>query len=178
MNIKIIGKDLVATDSIKDYIEKKCERISKYFENEIDIQATIKSEGVGQVAEIKVYIDGEIYIAVTESKDLYASIDKDIDIIEGQIRKSKTKKDKQNMTESIRVKESIMFNQESKEVEDEILKTLYYDIKPMTPEDAKLVLSQKVQNQFLTFINLNTGKVNVVFRLKDKKNFGLVEPEA
>ena len=28
--------------------------------------------------------------AVTETKDLYASIDKDIDILEGQIRKQKT----------------------------------------------------------------------------------------
>ena len=32
--------------------------------------------------------------AVTEDKDLYASIDKDIDILEGQIRKFKTKKEK------------------------------------------------------------------------------------
>ena len=48
---------------------------------------------------------GETFRAVTASSDLYASIDKDVDILEGQIRKMKTKKDKQNMTESIRLKE-------------------------------------------------------------------------
>lgn len=47
-----------------------------------------------QVAEMRVYVNSDIYIAVTESKDLYASIDKDIDILEGQIRKAKLK-DKQ-----------------------------------------------------------------------------------
>lgn len=178
MNIKIIGKDLETTDAIKDYIEKKCERIAKYSDTEIEAQVTIKSEGIHQVAEMRIYINGDIYIAVTESKDLYASIDKDIDIIEGQIRKTKTKKDKQNMTESIRLKETIMFDEENHEVENEILKTLYYDIKPISPEDAKLILSGKPQNQFLTFINVDTGKVNVIFKLKNGKNFGLVEPEA
>ena len=48
-----------------------------------------------------------VFRAVTGSKDLYASIDKNIDIVEGQIRKMKTKKDKQNMTESIRLKETV-----------------------------------------------------------------------
>ena len=73
MNIKIIGKDITATDSIKAYIEKKCERISKYFDSELDVQVTIKSEGVKQVAEMRVYVNGDIYIAATESKDLYRS---------------------------------------------------------------------------------------------------------
>lgn len=178
MNIKITGKELTTTDSIRAYIEKKCERISKYFETELDVQVTIKSEGVHQVAEMRVYVNSDIYIAVTESKDLYASIDKDIDILEGQIRKAKTKKDKQNMNETIRVQENITLNSENHQIESEILKTIYYDIKPMTAEDAKLVLSDKPQNLFLTFINVDTGKVNVIFKLKDGKNFGIVEPEA
>ena len=109
---------------------------------------------------------------------MYASIDKDIDILEGQIRKMKTKKDKQNMTESIRMKEAVASSEEVHEIEDEIIKTIYYDIKPMAPEDAKLELQGKPKNNFLVFINIDTGKVNVIYRLKDSKNFGLVEPEA
>ena len=54
---------------------------------------------------MQVSVMGESFRAVTASKDLYASIDKNMDILEGQIRKMKTKKDKQNMTESIRLKE-------------------------------------------------------------------------
>ena len=115
--------------------------------------------------------------AVTAHKDLYASIDKDVDILEGQIRKMKTKKDKQNMTESIRLKENVKEESVS-EVSDEIIKVLYYDIKPMTPEDAKLKLQEQPQNKFLAFIDIDTGKTNVIYRLKDSKNFGIVEPEA
>ncbi len=178
MNIKITGKDLKATESIKDYIERKMERLVKYFGEEFEVLATIKTEGNEQVAELSVKSEAENFRAVTAHRDLYASIDKDIDILEGQIRKMKTKKDKQNMTESIRMKEAVMNSEATHEIEDEIIKTIYYNIKPMATEDAKLELQGKPKNNFLVFINIDTGKVNVIYRLKDSKNFGLVEPEA
>lgn len=177
MKIKITGKDLKATDAIKEYLEKKCERLQKYSEDEIDVQVTIKTEGINQVAELHASINGDVYRAVTENKDLYASIDKDIDIIEGQIRKTKAKKEKMNMSGSIKLKEDIRFNAEDHKVENEILKTSYYETKPMSAEDAKMVLSERVKDNFLVFVNIDTEKVNVIFKLKDGKNFGLVEPE-
>lgn len=177
MNIKITSKELEATEAIKDYIEKKAERLVKYFGEDFDLNATIKTEGSDQVAEISVKADSSDFRAVTAHRDLYASIDKDIDILEGQIRKMKTKKDKQNMTESIRMKEAVTASNEEHEIENEIIKTIYYEIKPMAPEDAKLELQDKPKNNFLVFINIETQKVNVIYRLKDGKNFGLVEPE-
>ena len=177
MNIKITSKELVATEAIKDYIERKSERLAKYFGEEFDVNVTIKTEGNDQVAEMSVKAESGDFRAVTAHKDLYASIDKDIDILEGQIRKMKTKKDKQNMTDSIRVKE-MAHVEANAEVSNEIVKVLYYDIKPMTPEDAKLKLQEQPQNKFLAFIDIDTGKTNVIYRLKDNKNFGLVEPEA
>lgn len=177
MNIKITSKELTATEAIKDYIEKKSERLVKYFGEDFDVNATIKTEGNEQVAEMSIKSDTGDFRAVTAHRDLYASIDKDIDILEGQIRKMKTKKDKQNMTDSIRAKE-IAREEAVAEVSDEIIKVLYYDIKPMTPEDAKLKLQDEPQNKFLAFIDIDTGKTNVIYRLKDNKNFGIVEPEA
>lgn len=178
MNVKVTGKDMKVTEAINDYAEKKLERIEKYFEGEdINATVTIKAEKSLQVAEIQVNTKFDLFRAVTEHSDLYAAIDKDIDILEGQIRKYKTKKDKMNRDDSLRIKESL-FIEEAKPVEDEILKTLYYEIKPMAPEDAKLKLQERPGNNFYTFINVDTGKVNVIFRLKDSKNYGLVEPEA
>lgn len=176
MNIKIVSKDLTATEAIKDYIGKKSERISKIFWWRFCVTATIKTEGGLQVAEMEVKTPTDRFRATTEHKDLYASIDKGIDILEGQIRKMKTKKDQQNMTDSIRIKE--MAHSEEAVVEGEIIKTIYYDIKPLSPEDAKLKLEERPQDKFLTFINVETGKVNVIYRLKDNSNFGLIEPEA
>ena len=64
------------------------------------------------------------------------------------------------------------------EIKDEIIKTSYYEIKPMLPEDAVLKLKEQPTHNFLVFINVETGKVNAIHKLKDGKNYGLVEPEA
>ena len=176
MNIKITGKDLKATEAIKDYIERKMERLEKYYETEdLDIQVMIRLERELQIAEISVSYKGDSHRAVAESKDLYASIDKDIDILERQIRKAKTKKERMNKDESLRVKE---IAPEVHEIEGEVIKTTYYEIKPMSIEDAKLALEERKTSQFLAFIDIDTNKVNVIYRLKDGKNFGLSEPEA
>ena len=178
MNIKITGKELKATEAIKDYIERKMERLEKYFGEDFDVLATIKTEGNDQIAEIEVDSSNESFRASTAHKDLYASIDKDVDVLEGQIRKAKTKKEKLNKEDSIRLKDIVNGEVNKNEVEDEILKVQYYEIKPMAPEDAKLKLQDRPRDLFLTFINIETGKVNVIFKLKDGKNYGIVEPEA
>lgn len=175
MKIKITGKELKITEAINDYVERKLDRIDKYFE-ESEAEVTLRTEKKTQIAEIYVTAGGEKYRAVTEDKDMYASIDKDIDILEGQIRKAKTKKEKMMKDASIKTME-IGINTE-KEIKDEIIKTSYYEIKPMLPEDAVLKLQEKPSNNFLAFINVETGKVNVVHKLKDGKNYGIVEPEA
>ena len=174
MQIKITGKELKVTEAINDYVERKMERIEKYFEN-AEADVTIKVEKNLQIAEIKVSANGEVFRAVTEDKDLYASIDKDIDILEGQIRKAKTKKERMLKDSTLKV---LDFEVPVQEVSDEILKTAYYEIKPMTPEDAKLKLQERPTQMFLTFVNVENGKVNVIHRLKDNKNYGLIEPEA
>ena len=63
-------------------------------------------------------------------------------------------------------------------MENEVIKTLYYDIKPISIEDAKIKLEEKTGNIFLPFVNVDTGKVNIIFKLKDTNNYGIVEPEA
>ena len=174
MVIKITGKELKITDAINDYVESKMERIEKYFDN-AEAEVIAKVEKNTQIAEIKVLANGETFRAVTEDKDLYASIDKDIDILEGQIRKSKTKREKMQKESSLK---ELNAQKVVHEVEDEILKIEYYEIKPMTPEDAKLKLEERPNQMFLTFVNQESGKVNVIHKLKDGKNFGLIEPEA
>ena len=174
MKIKITGKELKITDAINDYVEKKLDRIDKYFEN-AEADVTLKTEKNEQIAEICVIANGERYRAVTEDKDMYASIDKDIDILEGQIRKAKTKREKMMREGSIKTME--VSNDHVAEISNEIIKTSYYEIKPITPEDAVLKLQEIPSHNFLTFINVETGKVNVIHKLKDGKNYGLIEPE-
>ena len=64
------------------------------------------------------------------------------------------------------------------EIVNEILKYGYYEIKPLAQEDAILKLQERPTHNFLPFIDIETGKVCVIYKLKDGKNYGIVEPEA
>ncbi len=174
MEIKVLGKEIKVTEAINDYVERKLDRIDKYFEDS-SAEVTIRAERNEQIAEVVVTANGETYRAESEEKDLYASIDKVIDILEGQIRKSKTKKEKMMRDGSI--KELNQGTTQKNEITNEILKYGYYEIKPLAPEDAMLKLQERPTHIFLPFINVENNKVCVIYKLKDGKNYGIVEPE-
>ena len=142
MIITLTGKELKATDAIKDYAEKKLSRIEKYFGDEaIDVTVTIKKENAtSEIAEMYVTVKGMSYKAVTEDKDLYASIDKDIDILEGQIRKAKAKKEK--MMKDSSIKQMNFAGVPEVKVENEVVKSISYELKPISVEDAKIKLDE------------------------------------
>ena len=174
MEVKVLGKEIKVTEAINDYIEKKLDRVDKYFENS-EAEVTIRTEKNEQIAEVVVNANGETYRAESEERDLYASIDKTIDILEGQIRKSKTKKEKMMREGSL--KEMNQSTTNASTPTNEILKYGYYEIKPLAPEDALLKLQERPTHNFLPFINIETNKVCVIYKLKDNKNYGIVEPE-
>ena len=175
MEIKVLGKEIKVTEAIKDYVERKLDRVDKYFENS-SAEVTVRAEKNEQIAEVLVTANGEKYRAEAEEKDLYASIDKVIDILEGQIRKTKTKKEKMMREGSLKdINQNISSEHE---IVNEILKYGYYEIKPLAQEDAILKLQERPTHNFLPFIDIETGKVCVIYKLKDGKNYGIVEPEA
>lgn len=177
INLTITDKELKATEAIKEYIEGKLTRIEKYFgDEEILANVKLKAEKNYQIAEIYITTNGNSFKAVTEDKDLYASIDKDIDILEGQIRKAKTKKERMQKENSI--KQITITGDEESNVFDEIVKTSHYDIKPMSIDDAKMILKEKTNSIFLPFVDSSNNKVSIIYKLKDGKNYGVVEPEA
>ena len=76
--------------------------------------------------------------------------------------------------EKVRIND--IFSAENKEAaKGEITKTLVYEIKPMSTEDAKLKL-ESTDDMFLTFVNSKTNEVNVIYKRGDG-TFGMVIPE-
>ena len=57
------------------------------------------------------------------------------------------------------------------DIENEIIKYQTYEVRPMDKENAKILLASQKKQLFLTFIDIETNKVNVIFKLKDGKNF-------
>jgi hypothetical protein len=73
------------------------------------------------------------------------------------------------------IKQIIAQGQTAPVIENEIVKYTNYEIKPIAVEDAKLKLEEKEAGSlFYTFINVETGKVSVLYSRADK-DLGLIE---
>lgn len=91
MNLQISGHHLEVTPAIREYIQAKLDRITRHFEQVIDVQVTVSVEKVNQKAEATVHLRGkDIHVEAIEG-DLYAAIDLMADKLDRQILKHKEK---------------------------------------------------------------------------------------
>lgn len=176
MNIKIVGKNIEITDAIREYIEKRNERLEKFESKNTEVTYTCSVEREEQIVEIRISQNAEFIRIEERNSDLYASIDLAIDKAERQLRKEKERRTDKNREASLKDKVTNMFNGVTGVNEGSVTKTKFYEIKPITLEDAKLKLEEKKDDLFMPFVNLETNEVNVVYKREDG-TFGLVIPE-
>ena len=175
MNIKITGKGLEVTDAMRDYIEKRLERIEKFEGRNTDVNVTCSVEREDQIVEMQVNNDGEFVRIEEKNVDFYASVDLAIDKVERQLRKGKERRNDKNKRESLKAKILGMFATEESAEAGAITKTKHYEIKPITVEDAKLKLDEN-DDMFMAFLNVDTNQVNVIYQRGDG-TYGIVVPE-
>ncbi|WP_069650349.1 ribosome hibernation-promoting factor, HPF/YfiA family [Caloranaerobacter ferrireducens] len=175
MKIIVSGKNMEVTNALRDIVEKKMEKLDKYFHKDVEAHVTMNVEKNRQIIEVTIPFAGGIIRAEEANGDMYTSIDKVIDVLERQIRKHKTKLQKRNHSgETIRF-ENIIPLEENENDEPRIVKTKRFAIKPMDAEEAVLQM-ELLGHNFFVFRNAVTDDVNVVYKRKDG-NYGLIEPE-
>lgn len=175
MNIKITGKNIEVTGAMKDYIEKRLERLEKFANDNTDINVVCSVEREEQIIEIQVS-SGKDFLRVEErNEDLYASVDLALDKAERQLRKEKEKRIEKSQGGSFKAEYAGGIAPEVNETEDGITNTVYYDIKPLAVEDAKVKLNT-TEDLFLPFVNAETSEVNVIYK-RSNGTFGIVVPE-
>src|SRR5699024_3887500 len=122
-------------------------------------------------------LPGTILRAEEATDDMYATIDKVVDILERQIRKHKTKlQNRYQDGRTIRFENIAPLTREEEEKEKpKIVKTKRFDMKPMDVEEAVLQM-ELLRHNFFMFLNAETDDLNVLYKRKDG-NYGLIEPE-
>ena len=149
MQIIIRGDKVKVTDSMKEYIEEKMEKLDKYLENNGDIRATIvvKIRNREQIVEITIPLKSLVLRSEENQDDFYKACDKAIDKLERQIRKNKTKL----MSRQQKEPEFSFDLFEPLEVEeDEVIKRKKIEIKPMSEEEA-LIQMELLNHQFFVY---------------------------
>ena len=92
MNLSISGHHLAVTPAIRHYMTHKLERITRHFDQVIDVNAFLSVDKLDQKAEIMLHVRGKEIFAEAIDVDLYAAIDTLIDKLDRQVIKYKSKR--------------------------------------------------------------------------------------
>ena len=174
MKYNIRGDKMEVTDAINSYVETKLGKLEKYFKDEsLNANVNLKVRGNRQIIEVTVPTDKFILRSEEESDDLYSAIDLVIDKLERQIRKNKTRINKQNLQGKY-----MSFNLEyelpkEEETKDKIVKRKTIEMKPMDEEEAMLEMDL-LGHSFFVHKDEATDKICVLYKRKDG-NLGLIE---
>ena len=91
MQINLTGHHVDITPAIREYVEKKFERIQRHFDNITGIHVILTVEKERHKAEAKLNVSQADLFADDESDNMYAAIDGLIDKLDRQVKKHKEK---------------------------------------------------------------------------------------
>ncbi len=181
MNIyKFVGRNVEVTEALKNYVERKAERLDRYFDNIVDAKVVLSIAGSPHVerrakAEIQLNVPGGIIRVEESDPDMYAAIDRAIEVLEKQLKRFKGRMmGKRHSGLGPSTPPPAPPAEEDEHFEPEIVRVKRFEMKPMTPEDAALQM-EALGHTFFVFRNADTEQINVIYRRHDG-NYGLIEP--
>ena len=180
MRVDYIARKVTLDDSFRQLTEKKLAKITKYFNDIIDMRVEVSQER--HLYEVDLFIKGKDFDiqATTQNKELGAALQEGVDKLEIQARRAKARlkdhKPRGGELKKVQDWEVEVFESDSESSgPPRIVERSSIPIKPMTVEDAILQL-EKSPDQFMVFRNANTDRINVLYKRSDK-HLGLITPE-
>lgn len=172
MRTSFTFKNLDPSDSLKTYATEKLDRFDKYLDNPAEANVVLSVEKFRHTAEINITGDRLSITGKEETGDMYSAIDKVLDKVGKQIKKSKGKIRSRRTSRSRQKGEGAMadFSDEPQLFVETI------DYKPMDVNEA-MEQMELTEDAFFVFTNAKTDRVNVLYRRNDG-NIGLIEPSA
>ncbi len=174
---KLVGRNVEVTEALKNYLEKKLDRLERYFDHIQDAKVVLSLAGSPHVeqrakVEIQLNVPGGLIRVEETDPDMYAAIDRSVEVLEKQLKRFKGRL--MGKRHSGRVPPPAVEEAPEEAFEPEIVRVKRFEMKPMTPEDAAIQM-EALGHSFFVFKNSDTDKINVIYRRKDG-NYGLIEP--
>ena len=91
MQVSLSGHHVEITDSLRNYVNEKVERLDRHFDQALDIHVVLTVEKLRHKAEATLHVSGSNLHADDVQEDMYAAIDGLIDKLDRQGKKHKEK---------------------------------------------------------------------------------------
>lgn len=181
---EIRGENIEVTDSIRNYVEEKVGKLERYFTDVPNTHAHVNVKTYNNKkakAEITIPMKDLTLRAEERHDDLYAAIDLNVDKLERQIRKHKTKINRKfrernpeaDMFAALELEREAENGSGEDDSAIEIVRSKEFQLKPMDSEEAVLQMNM-LGHDFFVFNDRETEGTSIVYRRRDGK-YGLIE---
>ena len=173
----IRGKNTEVTPPLREYVEKRVGKITKYFGNIDEIFVLLAVEKDRHIVEVTAEVPGGLILRGEEATgDMYTSIDLVIEKLERQIHKQKTKLERRFRNGGMRSEafaESKVQVEREDEAEYPVVKTKHFVVKPMDVQEAIMQMNL-LNHTFFVFRDAQTEQICVVYK-RTAGAYGLLE---
>ena len=176
MQITITARHFELTNAIRDFVEQSCEKLSRYFDHIISVDAILTLEKMRNHVEFNLHASKFNLHSEHEDMDLYVAVEAAVEKMERQLKKLKDKvTDHQKM--SIRKNPNFFyantFERNAQSSKNRMIKTKRVQAETMSVTDA---IDSLISNEtpYMIFKNMETDRVNVLVKKGDL--FKLIEP--
>ena len=173
MKISVYGRQMTVRESLKVLIEKKLAKFDKFFGDETEAFVTCKTRKGTKIIEITINYGGTIFRSEDEDETFMTALDRAVEGLERQIRKNKTKIEKELKRGAFVIGEDD--DDEYLEEGDFEIRVKTFPFKPMNPEEAILQMNL-LGHSFYAFTDAETNDICVVYKRK-AGSYGLIVPE-
>jgi putative sigma-54 modulation protein len=187
VDIKISGRKINVTDSMRDYVNEKIGSALKVFDiNPMTCDVVLRvgknrANTERKTVEVTVFVRDNVVRVVTSGDDLNAAIDEAADKVTRQLRKYKTRivdrrqRVRSAAVEAAPVEDLADLIEDKGEDEEALVREKVVDLVPMSVDEA-LVQIDLIGHDFYVFTDNVTGLVNVVYRRKNG-GYGIIKPK-
>ncbi len=179
--IKISGRKVAISDSLREQVEEKIGGALKVFDIKpmtCDVVLRVdKSHSYGKrhACEVTVFVRDNVVRVVASGDDLEAAIDEAASKVSRQLRKYKTRVvDKRQRAKRPEPVLDPMPDVVAEDEDDVLVREKYVDITPMSVDEA-LIQIDLIGHDFYVFEDKLTGLTNVVYRRKNG-GYGIIKP--
>lgn len=178
MKIELTGRHIEVTPAIRQHVEGQLAKL-KFFNGKTTANAhvVVTVEKSRQKAEIVLNWRDHTLKAAETDKDLYQAVGKAVEKLEKQAQKIKEKgiDRRQQAQPTAAVAPEPDGEVAAAPLPPRIIAADNNNLKPMTPEEAVIELTQNSANQFIVFRDTDTEQVSVLYQRTDG-NYGLIQP--
>ena len=166
-----------AVDFAEKYLQKGMKIAVATFGEEGSFNIKIHPERELKKVEITLKLQNHIFRAEAKDGDILNAVDRTVDKLESQIRKQKTRIQRQKKDYPILndyLNDIVEEDYEEEDNEPKIIKRKSFELVPMDSDEAILQM-EMLGHSFLVYLDAQTGNVCVVYKRKDGQ-YGLIEP--